>query len=82
MKDKMSDHHGRNVGLRAGTVTGSWPGVGNHRSTTTAPPDNLPAIIRDATIMVDGGVRLAVTLHMKPQQRRFKAAARGPSSPS
>ena len=61
----MGDHHGKNVGLRAGTVTGSSRGVGNRRGTTTAPPDNLAAIMRDATIIVDDGICPAVTLHMR-----------------
>ncbi len=55
--------------MRAGTVTGSSAGAGGRGGSITAPPDNLAAIMRDATIIVDAGVRPAVTLHMTEAPR-------------
>jgi len=65
----MPDREGRRIGLRAGTVTGSSAGIGSHGGSTTAPPDNLAAIMRDATIIVGAGIRPAVKVHMTKPPR-------------
>lgn len=65
----MADHEGSRINLRAGTVTGSSAGVGSRGGSTTAPPDNLAAIMRDATIIVGAGIRPAVTVHMTEAPR-------------
>lgn len=65
----MADHGGSRISLRAGTVTGSSAGVGSRRGSTTAPPDNLAAIMRDATIIVGAGMRPAVTVHITEAPR-------------
>lgn len=65
----MANPGGSRIALRTGTVTGSSAGVGSRGGSTTAPPDNLAAIMRDATIIVGAGIRPAVTVHMKEAPR-------------
>ena len=80
----MPDREGRRIGLRAGTVTGSSAGIGSRGGSTTAPPDNLAAIMRDATIIVGAGIRPAVKVHITkapaPDRARHCGRSREPET--
>ena len=80
----MSEQREGSREFRTGIVTGSPRGVRKEAGSSTAPADNLVAIMRDATIVVDAGIRRAETLYVpaKPQPiGRVEATGAGRGEP-